>query len=99
MIFCTFALECLKRKMMTPIQMVDLKQQYLRLKPEIDAAIQRVLDSTAFIQGSPVHEFEEQLAQYTGSKHIISCGSGTDVQELKFLALLPLNHREVLLHH
>ena len=64
--------------MMTLIQMVDLKQQYLRLKPEIDAAIQRVLDSTAFIQGSPVREFEEQLAQHTGSKHIISCGSGTD---------------------
>ena len=63
---------------MTPIQMVDLKQQYLRLKPEMDAAIQRVLDSTAFIQGSPVREFEEQLAQYVGSKHIISCGSGTD---------------------
>ena len=64
--------------MMTPIQMVDLKQQYLRLKPEIDAAIQRVLDSTAFIQGSPVRDFEERLAQYTGSKHVISCGSGTD---------------------
>lgn len=63
---------------MTPIQMVDLKQQYLRLKPEIDAAIQRVLDSTAFIQGSPVRDFEERLAQYTGSKHVISCGSGTD---------------------
>ena len=78
MIFCTFALECLKRKMMTPIQMVDLKQQYLRLKPEMDAAIQRVLDSTAFIQGSPVREFEEHLSQYIGSKHVISCGSGTD---------------------
>ena len=64
--------------MMTPIQMVDLKLQYLRLKPEIDAAIQRVLDSTAFIQGSPVRDFEERLAQYTGSKHVISCGSGTD---------------------
>lgn len=63
---------------MTPIQMVDLKQQYLRLKPEIDAAIQRVLDSTAFIQGSPVRDFEVRLAQYTGSKHVISCGSGTD---------------------
>lgn len=63
---------------MTPIQMVDLKLQYLRLKPEIDAAIQRVLDSTAFIQGSPVRDFEERLAQYTGSKHVISCGSGTD---------------------
>jgi dTDP-4-amino-4,6-dideoxygalactose transaminase len=58
--------------------MVDLKQQYLRLKPEIDAVVQRVMDSTAFIQGSSVYEFEEQLAQYTGSKHVVSCGNGTD---------------------
>ena len=63
---------------MISIQMVDLKQQYLRLKPEIDAAVQRVLDSAAFIQGSSVYEFEEQLAQYTGSKHVVSCGNGTD---------------------
>lgn len=87
MIFCTFALECLKRKMMTPIQMVDLKQQYLRLKPEMDAAIQRVLDSTAFIQGSPVCEFEENLSQYTGSKHVVSCGSGTDALLAALMAL------------
>ncbi len=87
MIFCTFALECLKRKMMTPIQMVDLEQQYLRLKPEIDAAIQRVLDSTAFIQGSPVRDFEEQLAHYTGSKYVISCGSGTDALLAALMAL------------
>ena len=52
---------------MNPIQMVDLKSQYLRIKPELDAAIQHVLDSTAFIQGSPVFEFEQQLSQYTGS--------------------------------
>jgi dTDP-4-amino-4,6-dideoxygalactose transaminase len=63
---------------MISIQMVDLKQQYLRLKPEIDAAVQRVLDSAAFIQGSSVYEFEEQLAQYTGSKHVVSCSNGTD---------------------
>ena len=63
---------------MNPIQMVDLKSQYLRIKPEIDAAIQRVLDSTAFIQGSPVFVFEQQLAQYAGSKYVVSCGNGTD---------------------
>lgn len=72
---------------MTPIQMVDLKQQYLRLKPEIDAAIQRVLDSTAFIQGSPVRELEENLSQYTGSKHVVSCGSGTDALLAALMAL------------
>ena len=85
--FCTFALECLKRKMMTPIQMVDLKQQYLRIKPEIDAAIQRVLESTAFIQGSEVTAFEKSLSQYTGSKHVVSCGNGTDALLAALMAM------------
>lgn len=67
--------------------MVDLKSQYLRIKPEVDAAIQRVLDSTAFIQGSPVFEFEQQLSQYTGSKYVISCGNGTDALMAALLAL------------
>ena len=67
--------------------MVDLKSQYLRLKPEMDAAIQHVLDSTAFIQGSPVHAFEEQLAQYSNSKHVISCGNGTDALTAALMAL------------
>lgn len=69
------------------IQMVDLKRQYLRLKPQLDAAIQRVLDSTAFIQGSPVREFEEALAQHTGSKYVVSCGNGTDALFVALLAL------------
>lgn len=72
---------------MNPIQMVDLKSQYLRIKPEVDAAIQRVLDSTAFIQGSPVFEFEQQLSQYTGSKYVICCGNGTDALMVALLAL------------
>jgi dTDP-4-amino-4,6-dideoxygalactose transaminase len=73
--------------MMNPIQMVDLKSQYLRIKPEVDAAIQHVLDSTAFIQGSPVREFEEQLAQYTKSKYVVSCGNGTDALMVSLMAL------------
>lgn len=73
--------------MMIPIQMVDLKQQYLRLKPEIDAAVQHVLDSTAFIQGSSVREFEEELSLYTGSKHVVSCGSGTDALSAALMSL------------
>lgn len=72
---------------MNPIQMVDLKSQYLRFKPEIDAAIQHVLDSTAFIQGKPVKEFEEALSHYTGSKHVISCGNGTDALTAALMAL------------
>ena len=72
---------------MNPIQMVDLKSQYLRIKPEMDAAIQCVLDSTAFIQGASVHSFEKQLTQYTGSKHVISCGNGTDALTAALMAL------------
>lgn len=72
---------------MNPIQMVDLKSQYLRIKPEVDAALQHVLDSTAFIQGKPVKEFEEALSHYTGSKHVISCGNGTDALTAALMAL------------
>lgn len=72
---------------MNPIQMVDLKSQYMRIKPEIDAAVQHVLDSTAFIQGSPVFDFEQQLAQYTGSKYVVSCGNGTDALLVALMAL------------
>lgn len=72
---------------MNPIQMVDLKSQYLRTKPEMDAAIQHVLDSTAFIQGSPVTDFEQHLSQYTGSEHVISCANGTDALTIALMAL------------
>lgn len=72
---------------MNPIQMVDLKSQYLRIKPEMDAAIQHVLDSTAFIQGTPVADFEQHLSQYTGSKYVISCGNGTDALTIALMAL------------
>ena len=72
---------------MNPIQMVDLKNQYLRLKTEIDAAIQHVLDSSAFIQGSSVFDFEHHLSQYTGSKYVVSCGNGTDALLVALMAL------------
>ena len=73
--------------MTTPIQMVDLHNQYLRIKPEIDAAIQHVLDSSAFIHGEKVINFEHNLSQYTGSKHVISCGNGTDALTAALMAL------------
>jgi dTDP-4-amino-4,6-dideoxygalactose transaminase len=49
---------------MRDIQMVDLRSQYDRLKPEIDEAIKRVIDSTAFIKGPDVELFEKELASY-----------------------------------
>jgi len=72
---------------MEKIKMVDLQQQYLRIKPEIDAAIQSVLDSTAFIQGPQVSQFSKALADYTGSNHVIPCANGTDALQIAMMAL------------
>jgi UDP-2-acetamido-2-deoxy-ribo-hexuluronate aminotransferase len=68
------------------IEFKGLKQQYQHLKPEIDRAIQAVLDEGNFINGRQVREFEEQLAQYVGVKHCISCANGTDALLLVLMA-------------
>lgn len=69
------------------LQMVDLKGQYNKIKPEIDAEIQKVLDSTAFINGPKVKEFAAHLADYTGSKHVIPCANGTDALQIALMSL------------
>mgnify|MGYP002856943190 CR=1 FL=1 len=56
----------------------DLKEQYRRLKPEIDASIADVITGSHFISGSQVKELEQALAEYVGVKHCITCGNGTD---------------------
>lgn len=68
------------------MEFIDLKAQYLALKPEIDANIQSVLDSAQFIGGRYVKELEEKLAAYVGRNHCISCGNGTDALHLAFMA-------------
>jgi len=72
---------------MEKIKMVDLHNQYLRIKPEIDAAIQQVLDSTAFIQGPPVAAFASALSKYLGGIHVIPCANGTDALQIAMMAL------------
>lgn len=72
---------------MKTIQMVDLKSQYLRLKPEIDSAIREVVDSTAFINGPAVREFQTALEQYLGVRHVIPCANGTDALQVAMMAL------------
>ena len=72
---------------MDKIQMVDLKGQYQKIKPEVDAAIQSVIDSTSFINGQPVKDFSENLAEYLGVKHVIPCGNGTDALQIAMMAL------------
>ncbi len=67
------------------IQFRDLKAQYQALKPEIDAGIQAVIDSSAFILGKPVAELEDKLAAYVGRKHCVACGNGTDALQLALM--------------
>ena len=67
--------------------MVDLHGQYLRLKTEIDAAIQTVIDSSAFINGSQVGLFAAHLADYLQVPHVIPCGNGTDALQIALMAL------------
>ena len=65
----------------------DIQAQYQAHKEEINAAIQEVLDSGKFIMGPQVRELEEQLEAYTGSKHCITCGNGTDALQIALMAI------------
>lgn len=67
--------------------MVDLKAQYERIGSEIDIAIKSVLESTAFIKGPEVKLFEEELKNFMGVKHVISCANGTDALYLAMMVL------------
>lgn len=69
------------------IQMVDLKGQYMKIKPEVDAAIQNVIDNTAFINGPVVKEFAQNLSNYMGGCHVITCANGTDALQIALMAL------------
>ncbi len=73
--------------MKSKIQMVDLRSQYLRIKIEIDQAIQYVLDSTAFIKGPQVAEFEQSLSDFHDGATAITCGNGTDSLQIAMMAL------------
>src|SRR5438067_214432 len=72
---------------MQSIQMVDLKQQYEKIKPEVDAAIQEVINNTAFIHGKAVQDFAAGLAGYLDVKHVIPCANGTDALQIALMAL------------
>jgi dTDP-4-amino-4,6-dideoxygalactose transaminase len=72
---------------MKKIQMVDLRSQYLNIKPEIDKGIQDVIDACAFINGPAVGAFQKDLEQYLGVKHVIPCANGTDALQVAMMAL------------
>lgn len=68
------------------MQFRDLRAQYEALKPEIDAGIQAVIESTGFILGKPVAELEEKLAAYVGRKHCVGVANGTEALQLALMA-------------
>lgn len=72
---------------MRPLQMVDTKTQYQKIKKEVDAAVIEVMESSMFIGGKVVNEFAENLGKYHGSKHCIPCANGTDALQIAMMAL------------
>lgn len=69
------------------IPFIDLKAQYLALKPQIDARIHHVLDHGQYIMGPEVAELEAALAAYVGAKHCITVASGTEALLISLMAL------------
>ncbi len=67
--------------------MVDLKSQYEKIKATVDASIQEVLDTTTYINGPKVHEFQKNLEQYLDVKHVIPCANGTDALQIAMMGL------------
>jgi len=69
------------------IVMADLYGQYLKIRSEVDGAIQEVIGSTAFIQGKQVASFAEHLKNFTGARYVIPCANGTDALQIALMAL------------
>lgn len=67
--------------------MVDLRGQYAKIKEDIDAGIQQVIDSTSFIKGGKVSDFQQHLEEYLNVKHVIPVGNGTDALQIALMAL------------
>ena len=72
---------------MKKIQMVDLKSQYEKIREDVNAGIQEVIDTTTFIKGGKVNEFQKNLEAYLGVKHVIPTGNGTDALQIALMAL------------
>jgi UDP-2-acetamido-2-deoxy-ribo-hexuluronate aminotransferase len=68
------------------MQFIDLAAQQQRIRPQVDAAIQRVLDHGQYIMGPEVADLEQRLADFVGVKHAIGCSSGTDALLLPLMA-------------
>jgi len=69
------------------IPMLDLKGQYKKIKSDVDAAIQQVIDSGIFINGKDVSDFEKNLSDFLSSRYVIACANGTDALQIAMMAL------------
>lgn len=69
-----------------PMQFIDLAAQQISIRPELDAAINRVLDHGNYIMGPEVKDFEASLLKFTGARHALSCANGTDALSLVLMA-------------
>lgn len=69
------------------IELVDLKNQYLKIEKEVNEAVLNVIRSTAFINGPEVKAFQQSLERYLGVKHVIPCANGTDALQIAMMAL------------
>ncbi len=67
--------------------MVDLKGQYKNIKERVDSSIMNVIETTAFVNGPEVHEFQKELEEYLDVKHVIPCANGTDALQIAMMAL------------
>ncbi len=72
---------------MRPIRMVDLVRQYQKIKPQIAASFQDILEEAAFINGPQVDTFSQKLGAYLEVKHVIPCANGTDALQIALMAL------------
>jgi UDP-2-acetamido-2-deoxy-ribo-hexuluronate aminotransferase len=72
---------------MKKLQMVDLKSQYEKIKDDVNASIQEVLETNTYINGPLVHQFQKDLENYLGVKHVIPCANGTDALQIAMMGL------------
>ena len=72
---------------MKNIPMVDLKGQYEKIKETVNSSIEEVLESSAYINGPYVKQFQADLEEYLGVKHVIPCANGTDALQIAMMGL------------
>ena len=72
---------------MKKIQMVDLQGQYQKIKKDVDISFENILNTSSFINGPKVKEFQKNLEDYLGVKHVIPCANGTDALQIAMMGL------------